>query len=291
MRQSSSFSQKRRLKRVFGSLGMLVLLALIIWGLSWFSHASFMHINFVQITGADQDIVPVLQSVAEQSLDGNYLGLFSKRNALIYSRSSLISALRRADPRIDMVNVSLSGFHQVSVSVTQRTPAAMVCSGFPDFDPAQANDSPDQCYFTDTAGYVYARAPKFSGQPYETYYMPELPDSVASSSDNAVLGQYATTTEEFTRLHELYAGAKTAGIDVRALLVNAGGEYEMYASRPLSTTSDPIVIYFDSGSSLSKQLSNLTTFWSQSSAIPRNRHATSSLEYIDVRYGSNVFYR
>ena len=51
------------------------------------------------------------------------------------------------------------------------------------------------------------------------------------------------------------------------------------------------IVYLNDSRSLSDELSNLLSFWTYMVVNPRVTKTPPSFDYIDVRYGTNVFYR
>jgi len=184
-----------------------------------------------------------------------------------------------SSPRILSSDVSRDGWNGIVVSVSEKPPAAIVCGNLPDFSANDALSDDGDCYAADASGYLFEKMPATGGaQQYVRYYIPSLPDS-------QVIGTQATSSAEFTALQSFVAGARSAGIKPEAVLMKDGGEYEMYSDDPF------IVVYFNDKAGLSAELSDLTAFWSHMSSRSAAAGADQGFEYIDLRYGSNVFYR
>lgn len=266
-----------------------------IYSLSAITDLKFFAVNEIKVYGTDPETTDMVSQAARSVLSGRYLGLFSRAASLIYPRSELVAAVAAASPKIQSVDVSRQGLTAIVVSVREKSPSALVCATLPDFEGDRiVFGDQDDCYFADETGYMFGRAPSFSGHIYHRYYVPGLAD--AATSSQSMIGTYATTTAAFRALEDTYAGVIKIGIPVEAMLLKDGGEYEMYVDQPgriASSTDDGganiAVIYLTKDRFLADQITNLAAFW--------NRMVTSvgskapSFEYIDVRYGSNVFYR
>ncbi len=300
--QSKKYAGRRHTRTLLVTVLIVVSIVTWVFTLARASHFSFMTIDTVQIYGADPDIRLPLQSAAEQTLEGDYLGLFSRSNTLIYPKGSIVAGVKQASSRIDTLVVSRSGLHGLAVTVTEKTPVAVVCTNLPDFTKTTLEG--DTCYFADDAGLLFKSAPTFSGTVYNRYYAPDL--GVATSTGTSV-GMYATSTLEFASLQNIFHIVQAANINPVAILIKGGGEYELYARNPVSANgsagtsagtapngatstdmSDVVVIYFNHVSSFADQISNLISFWNKMNA---DKKAPHSFDYIDLRYGANVFYR
>jgi hypothetical protein len=294
--QSRKFIKRKKARGLV--VGILIVVSIVsgLFALSRLSSLYALSIQTVEVQGADNDIAGSIQKVALNALEGKYLHLFSKSNTFIYPRDLVSSAVGSVSPRISSVKVKKSDMHTLEISVEEKAPKALVCANLPEFNGDSLSlENLDSCYFADTAGYIFASAPLFSGNIYNRYYAPDL--SNTTSTENFVIGSYATSSAEFTKLQEFYEGARLFGVDVLAILIKEAGEYELYARNSIqdqivSTSSiNAMVVYFNNSRSFRDQLVNLLSFWTKMKDQARSKGEVVNFDYIDVRYGSNVFYR
>ncbi len=300
-RQSKSFNKRRTYRTVIISALVVICASTWLFSIVRFSQLRALSISSVSVYGADADIVGSLRASAYDAIQGDYLGLFSKSNTLFYPAESIKSAVALASPRVGSVEVKRDGAHALAVTVSQKVPAAIICSGLPDFTGnILSSDVSDSCYFADSTGYIFERAPAVRGQVYHRYYMPDLGD--AASTTAGLIGARATTTSAFALLEKAYKAAAAASIQPEAMLVKSGGEYELYARNPTapavaSTSSassgdaDTVVVYLNESRPLLSEISDLALFWSNMDQSYRRKGQKIMFDYIDVRFGPNVFYR
>ena len=275
---------------IIGIVASIVAIVSLAFALSRFSALEYFSIESVRVYGADSDIVPIVQLVAYDAIQGSFLGIFSKSNAFIYPKAALTAAVINASPRILSAEVSRDGSKSLIISVTEKSPAAIVCAGLPDFDQNGALSDDGDCYAADESGLLFKKMAVSTGTPQiMRYYVPDLPDDVSA------IGSHATSTVEFAALQSFVAGARSAGIKPEGILFKDGGEYEMYAdssarSSGAATSSPLIVVYLNDKAGFVSELSDMAAFWSHMTASA-GAGAPPSFEYIDLRYGSNVFYR
>ena len=275
--------------RLYGICGVSV--ALLCGACSWFFSAEAFKITSVQVFGADTDITPQLTQEVSNSIQGRYLGLFSRSSAFIYPKQQIIQQVKMRSPRVSSVVVRRDGWHTLLVTVTQKTPVAVVCASLPDWNQETLSDDQlSQCYFADETGYLFEQALSFSGHVYNRYFTPDV--SVGTSSD-ALVGTYATSTAEFALLQTVYERMRSLHIEPEGILFKAHGEYELYADEQYTDAkgaprTDIFVVYFDSARPYAIQFDNFSSFWL---AKMTAAHMSPHFEYIDVRYGSNVFFK
>ena len=288
--QSASFSQRRRNRLITYLVTSVVLIVCLCVGLSYFFSLSSFEITSVKIFGADEDITPVLQQTATELIQGSYLGIFKRSSALIYPKGKIISTLTARSPRISSVAITRDGWHTLIITIGQKTPRALVCASLPDWNEGTLSaDSLNQCYFADETGYIFEPAPSFSGHIYNRYF---IPDASAGTSSDALVGTYATSSVEFTQLQSLYENIKSLKINPEGLLIKDNGEYELYADEVHrdskgKVSSDIFVVYVNNARPFTTEFDNFASFWNSKTAT----HNTPHFEYIDVRYGSNVFFK
>ena len=280
-RQSKKFIERKKSRGLI--IGLLIIVSVIscIYAVSQLTYLNFLTIENFDVVGADQGMSRNIQSIARDSLRGQILGMFSRANSFIYSKSSLTAAILNLSPKIGSVSISRKDLQTLSIIVKEKQAVATICPGLPDFDAnSLLPDSQAGCFDTDQEGYIFEPASTASTNR-NLYYVQALAD--ASSSP---VGSQAFLPAEFSGLQYFYDGARQAGLSIQAILAKDSGEYEMYVSNGLAATSTAdsgtTVVYFNNLRSFSDQLANLISFWNNSKG---------SFEYIDVRYGSNVFYR
>jgi len=272
-------------------------IALVTWAFI-FSRISYLPsfaIEKISVYGADPDITPVLSLAAGRAMDGAYLGMFSRSNALIYPRSGVETAVAAASPRVSHVQVRLDGANAIAVTVSEKVPAAIVCADLPDFDVLPSGGRPiilpdDHCYYTDEGGTLFEHAPASASSTAQSplrYFIPALPDTGDLSGMNA----FATDTARFARIESFVGGLSgldSAPIEVLGVLAEDGGRYELYAENPDGASI--VVIHADEASGLDTELRDLVAFWSRTTADARA--AKDSLEWSEIKlqYPPNVYY-
>lgn len=292
-RQSQSFIAKRRTRAIVLSVTGVISLSLAVFIVSKISSMDSLAITEVGVAGVETGMeADALRAAALESLQGEYLGMFDRANTLIYPKRSIVARISREFPWVGSVDVSREGAHSIELVVSEKEPAALVCATFPDFNGTDLSlEDPGSCYFADGGGFIFKKAPSFSGNVYRRYYMPAL--AIDASTTDAIIGTTASTSVGFRELEKFYVSVAEQGITSDAILVKPDGEYELYARNLASDTSaaTTIVIYFDDSSSLEEQATNLVSFWRHMAEKARTEKRVFKFDSIDVRYGANVFYR
>ena len=299
--QSRSFARTRRDRRFWAAGLVVVVLLAWVFVFSRLSGLNAFEITNVQIFGADPDIVSALRTAALSELNGSYFALFDRANAALYPKSAIAAAIMSASARVDEVDIHHAGIHGLSITVNERTPAAVVvCAELPDFssDP----DTDGNCYLADSTGIIFEAVSSSSPELADRYYEPSLADSDPTGQASPdIIGSYATSTQEFSALQSFVDGVRASRISTFGVLMKDSGEYELYAENPSGAPADAsvatstgeapdiAVIYFNDSSPFPTELSDLTAFWDKE--MSQDSASQPRFESIDLRYGPNVFYR
>lgn len=279
--QSQSFARKQRIKMWGGGISLILVCGVLLYVASAGTYMKFMTLSEVTIFGADQDIAPMIHDAVVREMEGSYLGLFSRKNAFLYPKNNIVALIKSSFPRVLDVALNRDGLSHLRVTVNQKVPRAIVCATLPNFnDDTLILDSEDPCYFADEHAFLFERSPGFSGHPYNVYYMPDI---APTGSTTDLIGTFATSTTGFRRIQAFYDAAQSTGIPVDGILVKDAGEYELYAS----TT----IVYFNESENIDTERDNLIAFWTHMSAQARAEKRVLKFDYIDLRFGSNIFYK
>jgi hypothetical protein len=276
----SSFAEQRRRRLIIGTSAAIVALATGIFCLSRISFLGFMQVTTVDTYGDDMLATP-MRIATMDALDGSYLGLFSRANAFLYSKSAIAKAVASTSPRIDAVKVTRTGLHSLSVTVSEKAPEAVICAELPDVTDTDVPLGSD-CYLADSDSYLYKPADDPDAANYMRYYIPGLPDQ-------NVLGLQATSTEDFKRLEGLVSSVEKANIHVHAMLVQGDGSYELYADNPDGNSI--VVIQMNERANLTTERDNLVAFWNRMVSDAHAAGKTASWNEIKLQFPPNVYSR
>jgi hypothetical protein len=298
--QSKRFESQKKVKTYLKSFLIILDIFLVIFSLSKLSYLRYVQIKNIEVVGIRTDIANEIRAKTFDILDGAYLGIFSKANLFFYPKSQLTAMAQNIAPEIQSLSVRRNGLLGLLINVTPKQASAKVCAGLPDpglldmldsADPSRSSDSSSSpratdaspnCYLVDWSGKIYSRAGMAStssasiGPNSNLYFVPDLGE-VATSTE-ILVDHYATSSTEFTALQDFYNKSRDVDLDPQYILVKENGEYEMFAK--------DTIIYFNNQSPLQDQLQNLILFYNRMSTEKDNH-----FEYVDVRFGTNVFYR
>ncbi len=266
---SGRLKRRRRNRRYLIGGGAFFALVLIIAGLAWLSHASFLRVTDVMVTGTQSLPTSTLADYARKQMEGSYLLLFAKDDIFLYPRASIQAGLLKQYPTLRQVDVHAKDFHTVEVAVAERQPVALWC-------PSAGSGQAGGCLYMDEGGLIYAPAPTYNDNPYISYSGP-----VATTTEPR-LRQFLTS-ERFQSLAALVAALaqKEPNDPLTKVAVDDSLDARAYFS-------DGFVLIFslkDDGGDVFQRF-NLAL---QSDAFTGK--TLSDFEYLDLRFGDKLYYK
>ena len=279
--QSKKFVANKKTKTYLVWALFALNIFLLIFSLSKITYLDFITIKNVSVYGTRENISRDIQNKVLDIIDNSYIGLFSKANSLFYPKGTLLASIQSVAPQIQSLTINRDGLHGLRINVVEKIPKAKICANLPDFsEDENILDQVSNCYLADSSGQIFDKISTSTKNSLNLYFIPSLSDT-STSTGHSLLTKYATSTDEFTSLQNFYDSTKKAGLDPKFILIKDDGEYEMYAN--------DTVIYFNNKRPIIEQLKNLIEFWNHN----KNNNSSEDInyEYINIKYGSNIFYR
>lgn len=278
--QSKKFTANKKARLYVRVTYVTAIIGIIIFGLAELSYINAMTIKDISVSGTNSSVGFDLTVQALKEMDGSYLGLFSKSNIFLYPHDDIVASVLSSVPQVQSVSIKRNGFLGLNVDVVERKAEAIVCMSLPELSEDGNTIIDDSCLLADKSGLLFDKVGD-DVIPLNRYYLPLA--SSASTTEKEVIGHFATSSEEFTKLQDFYNNARRSGMDPQFLLVKEGGEYELYASN--------VIIYFNNQRPFEEQLLNLVSFWNHPGYEQYHQGDGADFEYIDVRFGDKIFYR
>lgn len=259
---SPGFYEKKRKRRRIKLILFITFFLTLIVATTYFSRQEQFLISKIKIQEektTDQN--NIIQKV-KNLLDGYYLWIIPRANALIYPRRNIEAQLLAEFPKFKSVDLNLEGFQTLVVSTTERASFALYCA------------HTSECFFLDEEGYIFAPVPSFSETVYFIY-------TTETPIENSV-GKILMSAEMFRALSKFIKKLSILGIYPTALAID-NGEYR------LSLPSGGEILW-QSTNSLTLVYSNLEAFLSDES-IKIQKDFLDKISQLDLRTENKVFWK
>jgi len=272
--------RNRRAMRLRLIILFTILFISIIFGLSYFSSDPKITINKIVVSGNSIIDTKDLESNINEKLSGKYLHLFAHSNFLIYPHRKIYKDLITDFPRIESLSVKREGMNTLKVDIVERAGSYLYCGKVM---PENKEDIGENCYFVNNDGYIFDRAPYFSGNVYFKYYTDIKGDI------NNPLGSQMFTPEKFHKLINFIDGITALGFKSLYLVVDDKGIYSLYL-QSTGVNPNPKII-FKEDNDLVTILDNFSTAMSKREFANEINSKYDTLLYIDLRFKNKVLYK
>jgi|GEM_PF-2746383 len=253
---SSKYAQKKRARRMTTFFLLMFCFAILATSGILISRSSYLKIDSIVVKGVSDTLAGKVRMNALAAAGGG--------------SKEVEKVLRENFHEINTLDVRRSGLRELTLKLMERTPAAIVCSGFRD------EEDSSTCYLSDRSGFIFAPASTtLATQTFTRYYVP-------TDRGNSPIGTIFVDGNRFQDLEKFVSGARKGGLSPLGVLIGEHGEYEMYVKNMNSDSE--VTIYFDDKSPFETTLSNLLVFWQNS------RSTKQSFDYINLRFGNTVYY-
>lgn len=257
--RSPRLQKMKRRKIYIRVILFFVLVVAILVGFYYLVRIDFLSVKEIKVEGnliLDQDTVS--ERVAGV-LDGSSYFFLPHRNIIFCPRNYIENVLKSDFPRIEDVKVRLRG-HTLEVLLEEKKAHAIWCD--------------DKCYFFDSTGYIFSEAPAFSGGVYKEY---------GGNVSGNPLRQQFLGEEIIKGIEKIYATGLSFDIPLTKIYASSTKDIRLVSQDGLSLivdmTRDPI----ETSTNLSAVLS--------SDEFKSGKVSLDTLEYIDLRYGSKIYFK
>jgi cell division septal protein FtsQ len=250
---------RRRRRRLIGVGIIVVIIVAVIAALAGISHAPFLRITTVNVSGAKTIATSTVEAAVRQAIDGSYWYLFAKDDILLYPNKQIVSSLIARYPTIKNVEVHAVDFHTIAVTIVEREPKAQWCDV--------------GCFVMDESGVVYAPL-SLDASSLVVYQ---------GKATGTKLPKQYLSVEQFRSLASLIEALiqTTPDDPIRQVVVDENGDVRAYYQKDfllMFTLSEANGDVFERYGLVMK-------------SDPFTQHKLEDFEYLDLRFGDKLYYK
>jgi len=273
--------KKRKRKVIRNRIIFFVILFLIFFiGLAFLSHWKKISIEKIQIIGNRVVETQEIEKIANETIQGKYFWLFSKKNSLIYPKEKIINKLAQQFKRLKdiSINVDVEDLKTLNITVSEYDGKYLWCGiNIPE------NFTSQQCYFLDPDGYIFDEAPYFSGEVFFKFY-----GKLDSDSENPIGTHFSE--QYFDKIILLKEAMEKMNLKPSIFYLENTEDGDIYLSSANQPPNAPKII-FKLDSDYNKLIENLQSAITTDPLQTDLKNALSSLLYIDLRFGNKVYFK
>lgn len=276
--RSQSITRRRKKKRILKIWVSIVAVLLLIAGLAWLVSLERFAIKKVIVVGNVNITSAEIQNISNDILDGRYLGIFSKRNALIYPKKFIADTVLSLYPRVEEVVVDTESLEILNIKIKERSAEAIWCAAV-------------LCYSVDSNGYIFASVVEEFGTSttFSSSTKSTREQIILRGGDQFVgsepIGKHIFTEKLFTDVISTVEELKNIRLIVSDVHVFSRDEI-------VFTVQGGGKLIFSDRKPFDVSLENLRSSLNSSVFLnPKKPNEYTQFEYIDVRFGNKVFYK
>ncbi len=250
------------------------------------------NINSLDISGNKILDDENIRKVVEKNLEGYYLWFIPKSNTFLYPKRAIQKELKEKFKRIEDLNIDVVNNQILKVYVKERKAVYTWCGesiesfGVSEhLDISTSESVLDKCYFLNEDGYIFDKAPYFSGEVYFRFFG-KLIDQKDTTNP---VGSYFEP-EIFNKILFLKDNIASLNLDSQAFVSKENGDLEFYLSSKNSLKDSPKIIFKREADyvKLAENLHSAITSEPLSTSI---KEKYNTLNYIDLRFGNKIYYK
>ena len=244
-----------------------VIFVAVFVGVVAFFRIPYLQVEKIEISGNNLINSDDLIKKIKTNLEGKYFGLFPKANIFLIPKNKILTKLTEEFKRIKKISLDKKYFSAIAVKLEERSNAVLFCEK-------------EDCAYADENGFVFEKAPYFSG----AVFLKLVEQRNSDSGENAkaideYLGTSLIAESEFKTILEFTGLAAKTGGGVSEVILKKENIYEFYTQEGwkiiLNDKNDPQSAYI-----------NLIT------ALDANiKDKRQKLDYIDLRLGNKIYFK
>jgi hypothetical protein len=253
------------------SVATFLCIGVFAWLVVWIPSLPSLQVKNILVRGNKVLTEDDIKNKVREELSGKYLYAFPLTNVFLYPKKKVEGGLSAAFPRIASVSTDLDTERIITVTLTEREPFALWCGR-----EMAEEETDDACSYLDDQGFIFAKAPHFSGDAYfEFYGKGVLPEGEPNGHLFLPLSSYRHILKVRERLESFGEGP------IKILVTNDGSaEF---------TEKSGYKIRFNIDDDITSLESNMQAVFRSSSWGDTAR--SGALEYLDFRFGNKVYYK
>ena len=264
--KSSQFAKRRRRVFIVRSLFFLFLFSSVVGLVGWVAGSEKVTVQDIKVEGNSMVTTESIRALAKKDMEGKYLFVFPKSSIFLYPRKGIEASVLESFKRVKNAKVTFDGFQSISINIDEREPKALWCGE------SYLSEEKGGCYFLDEGGFVFSKAPNFSGTTFLSFF--GMLDSFNPVGEQFIpQEEFATVLLFVESLNKIYT--------------------ESVAVEFIST--EETVVYTKNGSKiLFTRSQNLGAILSNIESVLESEEFKDKLvdfEYLDARFGNKVYYK
>lgn len=256
----SSSKKIKRKRKIFKSIVYFIVALLVAYGLVYLSNLSKFRIKNIKPESDNKILNEEIRKGVSGIIGGKYLKVLPKDNIFLLPKKEIEEYLTKEFPRIKSATVEVELPDTLLIKFEERKQEALLCYG-------------KECGFLDKNGFVFEKAPYFSGDSYIKFI-----DEQGSDTSLAI-GKNIIEASKFEKIIEFINLANKEKIVVNKVLIKSDSFFHLITKEGWS-------ILISDKNEPSETIDNLTLTLKE-----KIKDKRKTLDYIDLRFGNKIYFK
>lgn len=266
-------SRRIKRKRIFVKVFLFFITIILFFaGLSSLFYISKFRIQKITIEGNLKTNAEQVSLIINSILDKKYLKILPYDNIFITPKEKIKEEVFNNLLRINSISIDREFPDSLLIKIGERKPVALFCGNYPE-EEMEEIVAPNKCMFLDKNALVFEEAPIFSNNLYVRFFYDSLNNNEISLREKII------DEHMFDNLIKFIGLLDKNSIKTIKIIVQEEDIYQLF-------TNEGWYIILNKDNTSLGYLNNLIV--SLDNQIKDKR---SNLEYIDIRFGSKIFYK
>lgn len=253
-------------------------LLVFIFGAAYFSRLDQFKIKSIETEGLSVIDENEIIDYINNKISGKYFYLFEKSNFFIYPQNEIYEGILKDFVRVEKLSIDNSVFNTLKIKIKERSGVYLYCG---ESIPKEEDMLGENCYFVNGEGYVFDKAPYFSGDIYFKFYLKKEKDNPI---DTNIL-----ESEDFVKIIKFIENIESIGLSPVYIKLNKGSDNYVFLEKR-ENDKNPFIVWLDEDP-LDIVFENLSLAMSKSEFANEINSKYDLLSYIDLRFDNKVIYK
>lgn len=254
---SKKIKRKRKVLKLFFSL---VVLAVLLVGAVALARVDKFRVKEIKLESENKLLNSQASKAVAEVIAGQYLNILPKDNIFLLPQKEIALMLAEKFPRIKSTEIEVKLPNTLSIKCDERKQEALLCYG-------------KECGFLDKSGFVFEKAPYFSGDGYLKFI-----DEKGESASLAI-GKNIIEAGQFEKIMEIINLNNKGGIATAKVFIKSDTFFQLQTKEGwkilISDKNEPQITFDNLSLALAEKI----------------KSQRKNLEYIDLRFGNKVYFK
>ena len=234
-------------------------------------NAKFLSVGEISFINSKNIDTSFLYSILKESLDGKYIGLYSKKNFIFYPETYLEENLKKADKKIKSLKISYKGFSRdIEIDIEKKKEEFIFCT----------KNEKEKCFFMEESGKIFTEFKQLETETLKKDFLKFI-----EISKNKNIPEFILEEKGFKKVLELIKELKKTNLEIKKVEKRKFGEMVFYTKN-----NSKIVFQMNQDFSKIPETIEKLSIKKDLKISKTEKDFEKKIEYLNLSFGENIFY-